>query len=738
MIKNITFAIILLLLSCDSYGKSHKTISLGNFNSESIALIPVDPLTFYSVSTDNLEGTALLQFMSLVRNGSDFRGNTINTVNLIGIGEMGRKNKINVIGGKPSGEGFIALLEGFSCDENKVCNDREMVFIAVTGTGQLDLTVLSDGWKSLSLTGFSCEQDATITSTSYGLAVNYGCGYVGYFDLLLNSINDVPMISIFPEYQTSIIEMGSSVSVTLDRGEGTSAPVSTPTKTSYYAISDTNEVRISVALVDEKTNIVFTTEVEFLWDDRPVCSTSVLSQMVALNCIGTAGTLVRRHWLFNVDGTVVSSNSYPVDDGADDTFSLQSVGVGDRSYISYVSSTFYQVENLSTQGQKFVSHKSKTASNQQDQSVVEPSGFYMLTPFKDDRGVWKASFYDFLGAKQGPYFTSGFGGRLPSNQTANVVVSVQDEDYFQDELSIEFDGDTFFSYHDTQVGLLELTPKHEDVGQYDLTATVTNPVGSIAKVEGVFDVYLSDFNVMFFEPNFFSLLELNQAVPLENIVGEDVELEIYASEDVLFNGNITVFNRTEDEYTLKFLNIPPWLKFKGGMLSGTPVQKDVGLYDTITLLISDKYAPLNDDGVLPAPKRIVMPIRVVEVNDEFEVLSDGTDTISVGQNYSYQVLTLDEETDNANMNITISDAPNWLTYDKAKNIFSGMPGEDDIGLNVVQLLITDEGGSSVLHYFTIEVQASIDEPEGGSISLGLLVIMWVVIKRKMAIRNNCV
>lgn len=166
-------------------------------------------------------------------------------------------------------------------------------------------------------------------------------------------------------------------------------------------------------------------------------------------------------------------------------------------------------------------------------------------------------------------------------------------------------------------------------------------------------------------------------------------------------------------YSAKLANgdpLPAWLSFNplSRSFTGTPSNSDVGLlHVTVTVddgqggLVSSTFGltihNINDAPTLAQP--LADQGATQDAAFSFSVPAGTFADIDVGDTLSYTAARADGRP-----------LPGWLVFDAATGVFSGRPGNSDVGTLNIRLTATDRGGLSVSDEFTITVANVNDAP----------------------------
>lgn len=352
----------------------------------------------------------------------------------------------------------------------------------------------------------------------------------------------------------------------------------------------------------------------------------------------------------------------------------------------------------------------------------------MVNSYMDE---WENSRYqlvmfDAMSTDQNPYFKKGIVTSVPTLYELSATVEVEDENTLPKDIAVEISVKPGWIEFDTETLDLVGTPSNEDVGTWPITLKATDNTGQSAVLESEILVTLQSAQVKIFEPTLFERLEIDEPVPFYELTQQLSPIQVF--EDELFEAKLTVEYREFGDIELVFESLPSWLTYNAEtmLLSGVPEQSNVGVSEEVSATVYDKYN--EDEDRYPIIK---MKFQVIEVDESFQVLSDGSDNLYVGEKYYYQLEVKDEESIIEDFIITPGLLPSWVSFNKETSSLSGIPGKGDIGTHVVQIVLQDEVGNTVIHAFEIVVKKTVDDKEGGSFSLGVLLLIGLfVIRRK--------
>ncbi|MFY8326024.1 Ig-like domain-containing protein [Pseudoalteromonas sp. ZZD1] len=166
-------------------------------------------------------------------------------------------------------------------------------------------------------------------------------------------------------------------------------------------------------------------------------------------------------------------------------------------------------------------------------------------------------------------------------------------------------------------------------------------------------------------------------------------------ENALYRFIPTATDNDGDSLSFSIENQPSWLAFDTttGQLSGTPSNADVGLYSDITLSVTDGIATQS-----LAP----FTLSVVNINDA--PMINGEPLTSIAQDKSYSFTPTVSDIDSTTLSFSITNKPDWATFDSTSGTLSGVPTRENVGLHSnILISVTDGQLSSRLNPFSIDV-----------------------------------
>lgn len=154
--------------------------------------------------------------------------------------------------------------------------------------------------------------------------------------------------------------------------------------------------------------------------------------------------------------------------------------------------------------------------------------------------------------------------------------------------------------------------------------------------------------------------------------------------------------------------LPTWLKFTGGVFSGTAQNANVGAYNIVVTATDSKGQSYTDNFVLTVANTndaptLAHPIAIQTATEDaafsFTAPTDTFTDVDVGDHLSYTATKADGTT-----------LPTWLHFDVTTLTFAGTPANNDVGLLKLSLIATDSAGSQVKNGFSINVLNTNDAP----------------------------
>ena len=159
----------------------------------------------------------------------------------------------------------------------------------------------------------------------------------------------------------------------------------------------------------------------------------------------------------------------------------------------------------------------------------------------------------------------------------------------------------------------------------------------------------------------------------------------------------TASDPDNDPLIFEISNQPAWLNFNTstGNLSGTPASGDVGVFQNISISVTDG----NSTSFLPPFTITVEGFVPLQVT--------GTPSLIARENSTYSFTPSAENISGA-LQFSIINKPAWLTFDPDSGNLYGIPREADIGIyENIQISATDDASGAALASFTLTVAPSV-------------------------------
>jgi hypothetical protein len=162
-----------------------------------------------------------------------------------------------------------------------------------------------------------------------------------------------------------------------------------------------------------------------------------------------------------------------------------------------------------------------------------------------------------------------------------------------------------------------------------------------------------------------------------------------------------------DTLTFTINNAPPWVTFDSttGRLSGTPAASHVGVYNNVTIRVSDSAATasLTPFGITvvatapPPPPSLPQP-----PNTPPAISGNPGTTVTENQAYSFTPSASDANGDT--LTFTITNRPSWATFNSTTGRLSGTPTASHVGVyNNITIRVSDSTATASLTPFDITV-----------------------------------
>jgi len=228
---------------------------------------------------------------------------------------------------------------------------------------------------------------------------------------------------------------------------------------------------------------------------------------------------------------------------------------------------------------------------------------------------------------------------------------------------------------DEAMGVLSGTPADSDVGNHDITLTVSDGTAEITQTFTI-AVTLVD--------------AVNTAPVINSAAIETIEV------GSAYSYTLAATDADADSLAMSATTIPAWLSFDDstGILSGTPAESDIGEH-AIILSVTDDTEAVTQEFIVAVTAVITEPTNNAPV-----VTSTAIVATEAGTDYTYTLVSTDADDDSLTMAATT--LPEWLSFDEDTGILSGTSAAGDTGDHAVVLTVSD-GSDEVTDSFTIAV-----------------------------------
>jgi hypothetical protein len=169
-----------------------------------------------------------------------------------------------------------------------------------------------------------------------------------------------------------------------------------------------------------------------------------------------------------------------------------------------------------------------------------------------------------------------------------------------------------------------------------------------------------------------------------------------------------VFDSDSQTLTFSITNPPSWASFDTtrGAITGTPADSDVGVYQNISITVSD--------GTLSTalgPFQITVQARAAPPPVNHPPTISGTPATSVTAGAAYSFTPTAADADNDAFSFTIANKPPWAAFNSGTGSLTGKPTSANAGTssNIV-ISVSDGKATASLAAFAIQVVASANHP----------------------------
>ena len=217
-------------------------------------------------------------------------------------------------------------------------------------------------------------------------------------------------------------------------------------------------------------------------------------------------------------------------------------------------------------------------------------------------------------------------------------------------------------------GLITGTPTNDDVGSHSVTVLVRDSAGAID--QKTFSLTVNNTN----------------DAPLID-VGDTTGALPDAVEGSIFSHQLTVTDvdvGDSHRFSMSSVTDISWLSLDSetGLLSGTPDDEDVGLYEIVFSVEDAAGAVSTSDPIT---------LTVNNINDPVYIDDGQTPLFRSEVLNSYRILISDEDL-NDSYTFTAAGLPSWMSLDPSTGVISGTPGRADDGVYDISITVEDSGG----------------------------------------------
>lgn len=177
---------------------------------------------------------------------------------------------------------------------------------------------------------------------------------------------------------------------------------------------------------------------------------------------------------------------------------------------------------------------------------------------------------------------------------------------------------------------------------------------------------------------------------------------LIVNQDASYQFTPTASDSVGDTLSFSISNKPTWATFNTatGMLSGIPLNQDVGVTNGIVISVSDGALSAS----LPA-----FNLTVTNVNDAPTISSTAVTAATQDAAYSYIFAAADTDVGDV-LTLSAITKPSWLSFNAATGVLSGTPTNADVGSHPVTLRVTDTDGLTADQSFMVIVTNVNDAP----------------------------
>ena len=153
-----------------------------------------------------------------------------------------------------------------------------------------------------------------------------------------------------------------------------------------------------------------------------------------------------------------------------------------------------------------------------------------------------------------------------------------------------------------------------------------------------------------------------------------------------------------DSLSFSITNKPAWANFnpQNGTLSGTPGYDNAGVYDAITISVSDG-----------SETNSLVPFSVTVLNTNRAPVISGAPTTAIEAGSAYEFTPTAYDPDGDKLSFSATNLPGWASFDNASGTLSGIPDNADAASYAdITILVSDGLTTATLAPFSLQVVAA--------------------------------
>ncbi|MCK5772570.1 MAG: hypothetical protein KAH57_02155 [Thermoplasmata archaeon] len=232
----------------------------------------------------------------------------------------------------------------------------------------------------------------------------------------------------------------------------------------------------------------------------------------------------------------------------------------------------------------------------------------------------------------------------------------------------------------TTSGVLSGVPENQDVGESTVNVSVSDGNGGFDHL--IFNITVNDTNDAPIITNYDYM----------NVTQDELFILALNATDVDLPGDVLTWNYTTSA---------SWLGFNETtlLISGTPGNDDVGEH-WINITVEDGRGGAD---------AINITLIVENWNDAPTILTTELPMATIDILYTFELEAVDIDPTNDTLTWSISSNSSWLSINSTTGVLSGTPTEDDVGLEVIEITVSDGQGGEDIIFFSLSV-LGVNEP----------------------------